>query len=139
MRRLLIFAALGPPIGALTGFWILLPAISLLAGDSEGVDVPQLLEAAPFLIPVAYMVGLLPALLVCVADEILARRGVRRRPLWCALFGFVAAFLPLATSFAMGFLHGPFVLAFGLIGAAPGAACSWIAGRWAGGGRRRSL
>ena len=55
------------------------------------------------------------------------------RPALTAFFGFVAAFIPLATSLAMGFIHGPFVMLFGFVGAVPGAACSWIAGRWSGG------
>jgi hypothetical protein len=38
------------------------------------------------------------------------------------------SFLLLLSSLSMGFLHGPFVLMFGLLGAVPGAVCSCIAG-----------
>lgn len=80
------------------------------------------------LIPSAYMVGLVPALLAGVFDGILARRNIRYRVLWCALFGYAMGFIPLLSSLSKGFLHGPFVLMFGLLGAAPAAVCSWIVG-----------
>jgi hypothetical protein len=54
--------------------------------------------------------------------------GTRFRVAWCALFGFVVSFLPLLGALSMGFLHGPYVAIFGLLGAAPTAACSWLSG-----------
>jgi hypothetical protein len=38
------------------------------------------------------------------------------------------SFLPLLGALSMGFLHGPHVAIFGLLGAAPAAACSWLSG-----------
>lgn len=38
------------------------------------------------------------------------------RVLRCSLFGFTVSFLPLLTSLSLGFLHGTFVLMFGVIG-----------------------
>jgi len=123
MKRLVVFAVLGPPLGLVTGMWGILPVLNWSLGEPSVFDYHQ---AA--LLPVAYLVGLVPALLVGVFDGLLARRNIAWRPLWCALFGFAASFLPLLTSFAMGFLHGPFVLLFGLLGAVPAAICSWVAG-----------
>jgi Family of unknown function (DUF5413) len=128
LKRLLIFALLGPPIGMLTGMLALAPILAVMAGDAATLDFQQI-AALPALLPVAYVAGLAPALLASAFDGFLGWRKIARRPLWCALFGFAASFLPLAASFSMGFLHGPLVLAFGLVGAAPAALCSWIAGK----------
>jgi hypothetical protein len=124
LKRFLIFALLGAPLGLVTGLWGILPVLNGSLVDPPVVDYHQIV-----LLPIAYMIGILPALLVGVLDNALARRGVSRRVLWCALFGFCASFLPLSSAFAMGFLHGPFVLIFGLVGAVPGGVCSWLAGR----------
>jgi hypothetical protein len=131
MKRFLSFAILGPLIGLLTGLLILAPALSYLAGDPIG-DMFDAAEALPVFLPLAYAIGLLPALATAAFDGYVGGRGARHRWAWSAVFGFAAAFLPLATSFWMGFLHGPYVLAFGIVGAVPAAACSWIAGKWIG-------
>jgi hypothetical protein len=128
MKRILIFAVLGPLLGIVTGLFVLLPVIAVLAGEPMVFDIHQIVTV-PVLLPVVYMVGLIPALLVGSFDAILARWNIGQRVLWCALFGFAVSFLPLVTSLSMGFLHGPFVLTFGLLGAVPGAICSWIAGK----------
>lgn len=116
---------LGPPLGLLTGMWGILPVLNWSLGGPTVFDYHQIV-----LIPLAYRVGLVPALLVGVLDGILAKRNVGYRVFWCALFGYAMSFLPLSSSLSMGFLHGPFVLMFGLLGAVPGAACSWITDEW---------
>ena len=126
VRRVLTFALLGPPLGLLTGLFIL----SALSADWAGIDS---FAGAAILVMLSYAFGLAPALLTGVFDAVLAKRKADYRPALTAFFGFVAAFIPLATSLAMGFIHGPFVMLFGFVGAVPGAACSWIAGRWSGG------
>jgi hypothetical protein len=78
--------------------------------------------------PLAYQAGVLPALLAAAFDGWLAKRGIRFRVAWRALFGFVVSFLPLLGALSMGFLHGPYLTIFGLLGAAPAAACSWLSG-----------
>jgi hypothetical protein len=124
MKRILIFALLGPPLGFVTGLWIILPILNWALGEPSTFDYHQVV-----LLPLAYMIGLLPAVGVGFFDALLAKRGVRWRPLWCALCGFAMSFLPLVPALAMGFLQGPYVLLFGLIGVLPGAICSWVAGR----------
>jgi len=125
MKRLLIFAVLGPPLGLVTGMWGILPVLNWSLGAESVFDYHQIV-----LLPLAYQVGLIPALLVGVFDGVLAKRDIGYRVVWCALFGFAMSFLPLLSSLAMGFLHGPFVLLFGLLGAVPAAVCSWLAGTW---------
>jgi hypothetical protein len=129
MKRLLVFAVLGPPLGSLVGFFILLPAISLMSGGGTGLDISKFI-AALVTLPVSYMLGIVPALLVCGADAVLvASNFTAHRRIWlCAGAGFFVAFLPLLTSMSAGFIHGPWVLMFGVVGAIPGAACSWLSG-----------
>jgi Family of unknown function (DUF5413) len=127
MKRVIIFAVLGPVLGMLTGFFVLLPIVTVLAGDRVNINTDLAPLAALF--PVAYIVGLLPAVLVGVFDGVLANRNIGWRVLWSGFFGFAMAFLPLLTSLSMGFIHGPFVLMFGAIGALPACVCSWIAGK----------
>jgi hypothetical protein len=65
----------------------------------------------------AYMIGIVPALIVAVFDPVI--RNARYRILWTSPFAYAAGFMPtLARS----------VLGFGLIGAVPGTICSWLAG-----------
>jgi uncharacterized membrane protein YjgN (DUF898 family) len=107
-----------------TGMWGIVPVLNGALGGSSVFDYHQFV-----LLPLAYQVGLLPALLVAAFDGWLARRGVRYRVGWSTLFGFAMSFIPLLGALSMGFLHGPFVAIFGLLGAAPAAACSWLAGK----------
>jgi hypothetical protein len=81
------------------------------------------------LLPPAYMIGFIRALLVGLFDLFLFRGGIHLRPLWCSLFGFAMSFLPLLTSMLMGFIHGPFHPAI-RDGAVPGALCAFIADRF---------
>jgi uncharacterized membrane protein YjgN (DUF898 family) len=107
----------------ITGMWGILPVLNWSLGDATAIDYHQIV-----LMPLAYQVGVLPALLAAAFDGWLAKRGIRFRVAWCALFGFVVSFLPLLGALSMGFLHGPYVAIFGLLGAAPAAACSWLSG-----------
>ena len=110
----------------LTGMWGILPILNMAVGGPSLFDFHQLV-----LIPLAYMMGFFPALLVAAFDGWLAGRGIRFRAGWSALFGFAMSFIPLLGALSMGFLHGPFVAIFGLLGAAPAAACSWLSGQGA--------
>ncbi|MBX3553630.1 MAG: hypothetical protein KIT85_02145 [Pseudolabrys sp.] len=119
MRRFLIFAILGPPLGFVTLFWGLLGAL----GEPPTIDAGQIV-----LLPMAYALGLVPALIAAAFDEYLARRGTPARILWTALLSCLTGFLPILTSVIAGNVHGPYVLAFGLVGAVPGAICAWLSG-----------
>ena len=123
MKRLLIFGLVAPPLGLAIGVGILLPALNLALGDQPQWDWRQVV-----LMPLAYMLGLVPALITGVFDEALARGKVGWRPLWTGGFGFAMSFLPLATAILYGMVHGPFLLICGLVGALAGAICSWLAG-----------
>jgi hypothetical protein len=115
-----------------TGMWGILPVLNGVLGGASVFDYHQLV-----LLPLAYEIGLVPAVLVAAFDGRLARRGVRYRVGWSTLFGFAVSFLPLLGALSMGFLHGPFVAIFGLLGAAPAAVCSWLSGKGASGVRRQ--
>lgn len=123
MRRFLIFGLLGPPLGFVVGFWGLVPLLNWATGGASTFEWGQLV-----LLPLAYWLGLVPALLAAALDLYLARRGVRWRPAWTALFSFAASFVPLSTAMAMGFLQSPWFLIWGLIGVLPGFVCSALSG-----------
>lgn len=119
LRRFLVFGLLGPPLGFAVGVWGLVPLLNWLSGGAGTFDPGQLV-----LLPAAYWLGIVPALLAAAVDHLLARRGVRGRPAWTALFAFAASFVPLLSALAMGFLSSPWILVWGLIGAVPGFVCS---------------
>jgi hypothetical protein len=92
------------------------------AGGAITLDYHQIV-----LLPSSYVIGIVPALVVAVFDYAIG--NVLYRILWTALFAFGAAFIPLIGALMMGFIHSPYILLFGIIGAVPGAICSWLAGK----------
>jgi hypothetical protein len=125
MERLLIFAAIAPPLGFVVAFWMMLQVANWLAGSPITVDVAQIM-----MLPTIYLVGLIPALMAAWFDHALAKRNVSHRIALTALFGYAISYLPLAMAYWVGIAHGPEVLLFGLIGAVPSAVCSWLAAEW---------
>src|ERR1700723_319417 len=112
MKRFVTFALLGPPLGLFAGLGILLPTFNwVLEGKYSAPDWHDIV-----LLPMAYMLGIIPALVTAGVDTALANWRVRWRPLWTASFAFMASFIPLAGALLGGFVHGPFILLFGLIG-----------------------
>ena len=122
MNRILIFAAMAPPLGFVVAFWVMLQIANRLAGSPITFDVSQVM-----MLPTIYLVGLIPALWAAGFDHALAKRSVSYRIALTALFGYAISYLPLAMVYRVGFAHGPEALLFGLIGAVPSAVCSWLA------------
>ena len=79
------------------------------------------------MLPAIYLVGMIPALVAAWFDHALSMRGLSHRVPLTALFGYAISYLPLIGAPWMGFVHGPYVVLFGLIGAVPAAVCSWLA------------
>ena len=130
-----VFAVFGPPIGLLSLF------STILAEPGTQLTLPALL----WLLPFAYLMGLLPALVTALGVVSAARRlrpGVPAAVVLAAAIGFVVVSL----SAALDFLREPDVavtvqgvmdiLKYGaLAGAVPAAACSLIQaalGKWRG-------
>ena len=122
MKRFLIFAAIAPPLGFIVAFWVMLQIANWFAGSGSTFDVAQVM-----MLPMIYLVGLLPALVVAWFDHVLSVRNFAHRIPLTALFGYAISYLPLIGAPWMGFVHGPYVVLFGLIGAVPAALCSWLA------------
>lgn len=122
IKRLVLFGLLGPLLGFITGFWGLLQIFTVAVGDKPTADVGQIV-----LLPMAYLVGVLPALVTGAIDH--AFRNRRYGPLYTCCAGYLLGFMPIAASIAMGFTRGPYVLIFGLIGTIPALICSLIARR----------
>ena len=83
------------------------------------------------LLPVAYLVGLIPALITAAFDRGMARWGARglSRCFLTGLFGFAATYLLVIEN---AFETTPMVPTdgtWGLIGAAPALLCAWITDR----------
>ncbi len=119
--RLVIFGLLGPIVGmlALLGF-----------GAVMFANVPPLGGALALLVP-AYVMGLMPALLVGAFDWAIARRtGPVVRAVLSAAVGGLVCFLPLATSILSGFMPGPAVPLFGITGLSAGLVCSLLSTLW---------
>ena len=123
MKRFLVFAALFPPLAFIVAIWGVLQILNWALAESSTADYHQLI-----LLPAAYVIVLIPAMITALVDDVLARRNVRYRILWTALAGYVFIFAPLLAALLMGFVHGPYLMLFGIIGAVPGAICSWLAG-----------
>jgi hypothetical protein len=123
MRRFLIFAALFPPLAFAVTFWGMLQILNWALGEHSTADYHQLV-----LLPVAYVIVMVPALLTALVDDVLVRRNVRYRILWTALAGYMFIFAPLLTALLTGSVHGPYLLLLGIIGAVPAAICSWLSG-----------
>jgi hypothetical protein len=122
MKRFLIFAILGPPLGFITASSGMLPFANWGTGDPLAVEAPQLL-----LLPLSYLVGLLPALLAAWIDDLLAKARVAYRIGYTALFAYTLSYVPMFGALWMGLLQDPVIVLFGLIGAIPAAFCSWLA------------
>ena len=119
-KRLLLFGLLGPPLGFVTGFWGLLQILNIALGEKSTAEPGQLV-----LLPLAYTMGLVPALAVGGIDHYF--RDWRLGPLLTCLAGYLLGFMPIAGALVLGFIHGPFVLIFGLIGAIPALICALVA------------
>lgn len=123
MRRFLVFAALFPPLAFVVAFWVMLQILNLALGEKNTVDYHQLI-----LLPIAYTVALLPAMLTALVDHVLAKRNVRYRILGTAFAGYMFIFIPLLTALLTDSIRGVYLLLFGIVGAVPAAICSWLAG-----------
>ena len=124
MKRYLIFAILFPPLAFVVAFWIMLQIMNWAEGGPSTFDYHQVM-----LLPMAYLAGIVPALLTAKVDDVLFKRQVGYRILWTALAGHVFIFIPLLTPYTIRFVDGPALLLFGIVGAVPAAICSWVAGR----------
>ena len=127
MRRALLFAVLGPPLGAIVGFWLIVPAMNWALSDARDAYVwagPDYHDVV--LLPLAYSLGGVPAFLSGSFDEWLVRRRVGAHVARTAAFGFFACFLMLLPLLAIGVAGHPVVFVFGLVGATPAAICAGI-------------
>jgi hypothetical protein len=117
--RLVLFGVLGPPVGLMAGL-----AALRMTGPTGLDPLPGLFV----LLPVTYFLGLVPALATGLVDTILAMRGVRQRLLLTTIAGAALGFMPVAVAIGMAGVLRPAILLWAIVGAAPAALCSWLAG-----------
>ena len=127
MRRAVLFAILGPPLGLVVGFWIIVPAMNWVLSSARdpylwrGPDYHDLV-----LLPLAFVLGGFPAFLCGAFDDWLVELRVRGHIARTTAFGFCACFLMVLPLAAIGLAGHPFVLIYGLVGAAPAAICCCV-------------
>lgn len=110
--QLWLFVLLGPPIGAL---------LLLMALGTDPLTLPLVLSA----LPIAYALGLLPALLVGAIDARLRARGtpIAARLGTTAILGAVGGSLPLVPLYAASLVHGALPLILPATAAATALIC----------------
>ncbi|WP_152033224.1 hypothetical protein [Bradyrhizobium sp. DOA9] len=121
MIRFGVFGVLGP----LAGYFVFLGLGGGFSGPSSaGV-------AFIMLLPVAWIAGVVPALLTASFDQSLARLGATpaQRYLLTALVGYAAAYLLMLANFLEAEPLFPFQSSWGLVGAIPAAVCSFVTER----------
>ena len=110
--QLWLFVLLGPPIGAV---------LLLMALGADPLTLPLVLSA----LPIAYALGLLPALLVGAVDARLRARGtaLAARLGAAAMLGAAGGSLPLVPLYAASLVHGALPLILPATAAATALIC----------------
>jgi hypothetical protein len=130
MKRYLIFAAVGPFLGA---FWLLLTN-TLVSGywshPPTTAEIGKVLAFFVTALPYSYLFGLLPALMIAAIDDILfhvKRIGPIVRILMVGVIAFGATELLYGSR---GQDNGAFqFIMFGLVGFIPGTISAWLVHR----------
>jgi hypothetical protein len=121
MRRLLTFALLGPPLGFIT---VLVVGGLISDRSAVGMSATAWLFSI-VLMPFAYLVGIGPALVAWIVDELLSRvLRLEFRMITSAIAGYAA--VALFKYFLAKYPTTREILEFGIIGAIPAVACTWI-------------
>jgi hypothetical protein len=128
MKRFVIFALIGPPIGTFALIFIVIPLKAILDDSKIEVGFVQV-QAFLALIPLSYVVGIVPAMLTALADLGARNLPMPFRILCVAVAGYLFGFLPSGWPLRGVGISSEWV--FGLVGAVAGAICSWLtASRW---------
>jgi hypothetical protein len=115
MKRFLIFGVLYPPLA-------LLVAIAAIPEARSYLDASFVF----WMLGIAYIVGLVPALLSATADWGLSENPIHIRPMGTAVAG-AASIMAAVAAFNFGeMLVAPVVFLIALMGAIPAALCSWL-------------
>ena len=128
MKRALIFMLLGPVLGSLVISLIVFPTAAMLEGIGFQLG-PKNLILAVIGLPVAYVIGIIPAVVTCLIDWYLDVRDVRYRPVFCALVGFAVTYPFMRDSLVHPTPGSLWPLVGGMIGVLPAAVCSWLSGK----------
>jgi hypothetical protein len=119
MRRFLIFALLGPPVG-------LAVMMALTSYISERAIIPDA-RLLTYGLPLAFMMGIVPALFAALADWWFAP-GLGFWPRIGATFlaGYAVTVVAGLIIFSQANNSLLDMMAFGFVGAIPAAICSWL-------------
>ena len=120
MIRFPVFTVLGP----LAGYFVFIGLAGGFKGDGAGV-------AFGMLLPVAWIAGLVPALITAALDQLFERHGARsvQRQLLTGIVGYASAYLFMFENYFEVEPLFPFRYDWGLIGAIPAVICSFVTER----------
>jgi hypothetical protein len=122
MIRFPIFAVLGP----LAGYFVFIGLAGGFKGNGAGVAYGMLM-----LLPVAWIAGLVPALITAALDKLFERLRARsvQRYLLTGIVGYASAYLLMVENYFEIEPLFPFRYDWGLIGAIPAVICSFVTER----------
>lgn len=106
MKRVLVFTLVAPPLSFAIAFWILLQAANWAAGNPFTFNLRQVA-----LLPKAYLIGVIPALLTATYDYVMEESDVSYRAGLTAMFAYAISYVPLVIVGGMEFTQGPVFLA----------------------------
>ncbi|MBR0647121.1 hypothetical protein [Plastoroseomonas hellenica] len=118
-RRLLIFGLLGPAIG-----WVVMALLLMIPAVQSLGAVSRMLMLTVGVLPIAYVIGLIPAIITGLFDALFAEQRVKWRPVWTAVAGFFATLLTVTLP---GWVIGtvsPGALLYCALGAISGFLCA---------------
>lgn len=115
MKRFMIFATLFPPVGMLI-------AVLAVPEARKYLDT----SFTFWMLGIAYTVGLVPALLSATADWALSANSIYLRLIGTAAAGMISIMAAVAAFNFGEMLFAPVVILIALMGAVPGAVCSWL-------------
>jgi hypothetical protein len=117
MMRFPVFTVLGP----LTGYLVFIGLAGGFKGDGAG-------RAFGMLLPVAWIAGLVPALITAALDKLFERLGARsvQRYLLTGIVGYASAYLFMFENYFEVESLFPFRYDWGLVGAIPAVICSFV-------------
>ncbi len=123
MKQLVIFAGLGPLLGAAATAIVVLPVLHLLEGyEINTIDLIWPLK----ILWVVYIVGIIPALMTGLVDWRL--RHVRFRIVLTVIAGALCS-VPALWMFVLFPIWKKLPIII-VVGGIPAGVCSWLASRW---------
>jgi hypothetical protein len=123
MKRLLVFAFLGPLIGGFVAVVAVVPVILVLQGYKYKLGADEVLSGL-VIYPAAMIFGIVPALLAAGADWLLSR--FPHHWIYVGFIGMAVGFPAMKDNLVLAATYPWWPVIGGLIGGIPAVVCSWL-------------